>query len=106
MAMSALSRFAMLLVSLLLLAGLAGCPGDMRERYSKVRSACRAGDKDEAMRLTEAMRKSDAKFERKFQYVLSHRVGISKKNDYCDPYLLSEVEKELNNPDSRTTNVD
>ena len=91
-------------LAMLLFAGL-GCQGNMQERYAKVRSACRAGDKDEAMRLTEEMRRSDKKFERKFQYVLRNRVGISNKNDYCDPYLLSEVERELNNPDARTTDV-
>src|SRR5262245_8865510 len=86
------SRFAMPLLAVLLLAGLTGCPGNLQEQYAKVRSACRAGNKEEAMRLTDQMRKSDMKFERKFQFVLQNRVGISTKNDYCDPYLLSEVE--------------
>jgi hypothetical protein len=82
---------------LVLAAGTASCKGSVQERFAKVRSACRAGQLDEAKRLTEDLRKSDERFDRLYKESVSD-LGKHTTN-YCDPLLLLEIEKEINKPE-------
>ena len=85
--------------SLALALGVIGCKKDRVKEFSKVRTACRAGNVEKAKSIIADMTEDDRMFKALVDEAAAD-VGESRIN-YCNQIFLQQVERRLNDPEWR-----